>query len=550
MQTIFEKIGCLHSGETLLLEKGAVYHAFQDDSYDLTGYFFSNTAEQCENPDGRHRVAIFLKDKKDIVIDGNGATLLIHGKMTPFLFDGCENITLKNLTIDYARPTMNEIFVAKKEKDGYILHIPDENPYRVENGVLIWQGEIDKRGGLYWENSYKNNQTITMYHNPATLETYFSAREEGDKFPSIPAFERIEEREKGTLFVVCKDKNAVLPVGCVIQTRNVVRDETGGFIQLCKNVRLENLRVCAMHGLGILAQFSENLHYKGLNCTPKSGRTIVSLADFFHFSGCSGDICIEECVAGGAQDDFINVHGTHLQIVAQDCKQRSLILQFMQSQTWGFVPFYVGDEVEFIKGKRLTPYFSAVVKAVEMLDCKRVKVVLDRDLPTAELCVDSVENVTKTASLTVRNNRFLATAGRGILATTRKPVLIENNYFEKVSGTPLEISSDCNFWFESGYTREVIFRNNRIVDCAYRYEEKKKPIIAVIPMVMDENAIEPVHGRLVVEGNEFIQTTGAGYSLRLEYIQKAEIKNNRFNRAYEVAQKCVNEVLEENNQII
>ena len=125
MQDIFNKICNLENGSTLSLENGAIYHAYQDDCFHLTGYFCSNTAAETENVNGKHSVAIFLKDKKDIVIDGNGATLLIHGKMTPFIFDGCENITLKNLAIDYARPTMNEMRVLEKQGDGYLLHIPD-----------------------------------------------------------------------------------------------------------------------------------------------------------------------------------------------------------------------------------------------------------------------------------------------------------------------------------------------------------------------------------------------------------------------------------------
>jgi hypothetical protein len=96
----------------------------------------------------------------------------------------------------------------------------------------------------------------------------------------------------------------------------------------------------------------------------------------------------------------------------------------------------------------------------------------------------------------------------------------------------------------------VIFRNNRIVDCAYRYAEEKKPIIAVIPMVMDENSGEPVHGSLVIENNEFIQTDGAGYALRLEYIKRVELTNNRFNREYLIKKKCTGEVFEKDNAVV
>ena len=85
----------LKSGEQVFLEK-KIYHAYQDDCFHLTGYYCSNTASYEQNPEGERFTALYLKDVNDVVIDGNGATLLVHGKMTPFVFDNCKNITLKN----------------------------------------------------------------------------------------------------------------------------------------------------------------------------------------------------------------------------------------------------------------------------------------------------------------------------------------------------------------------------------------------------------------------------------------------------------------------
>ena len=66
------------SNENIVLEKNTVYNVRQDDSFLLTGYYCSNTAKKHENPDGTRRTAVYLKDKKNITIDGNGATLLVH----------------------------------------------------------------------------------------------------------------------------------------------------------------------------------------------------------------------------------------------------------------------------------------------------------------------------------------------------------------------------------------------------------------------------------------------------------------------------------------
>ena len=96
-------------------EKNKIYDVRQDDSSFLNGFYCSNTAKKHENPDGTRYSALYLDGKKNITIEGNGATLLVHGKMTPLLFNNCENITIKNLTIDYACPTMAEFKVLSNE---------------------------------------------------------------------------------------------------------------------------------------------------------------------------------------------------------------------------------------------------------------------------------------------------------------------------------------------------------------------------------------------------------------------------------------------------
>ena len=67
-------------GDTVVLEKNRTYHVRQDDSFELNGYYCSNTAKADENPAGRRYTAIYLKGKKRITVDGNGATVMVHGK--------------------------------------------------------------------------------------------------------------------------------------------------------------------------------------------------------------------------------------------------------------------------------------------------------------------------------------------------------------------------------------------------------------------------------------------------------------------------------------
>ena len=524
-------LNLLQDGETLTLQKDAVYSVWQGDCALRDGYYFSNMASREENIRGSHRAALYLKNKKNIVIDGNGATLMIHGVLTPLLFDGCQGITLKNLTIDYARPTMSEFLVERKEGNGYLLHIPEEFLFEINENQLIWLGEKNAAGERLWAYPYKGDDVLSMYFDPKNGQMKMMKRWGNDVRPSVPDFARVERIDATHVQVELKNQEDFLPVGCVVQTRRIVRNEAGACFWYCKDICLENVQIRAMHGFGLLSQFCENVTYKGVECLPKAGRTVASNADFFHFSGCKGNI-------------VINVHGTHLRIVECNQAEKKLRLRFIHPQTWGFEAFRVGDKIELIEWDTLLPYAEAEVLKVERVDDTDICLVLDRAVTVKTVGKDVVENATWTASLTVRRNQFGGTGARGILCTTRQPILIEDNTFTNVNGGVLVVEDDCNFWFESGYTKEIIFRNNKVTGCAYGFEGEGCPVIQITPQVLSKNSDKPVHGMLVLENNTFENATKE-HCLQFEYIDKVVFMNNVFDGTYRIMQKCVGSVCAE-----
>lgn len=541
-----ETLSSLTNGETILLEN-KIYHIWQEDCPLLSGYYFSNTTSLEENPNGNHRAAIYLRNKKNITIDGNGATLLIHGVVTPLIFDNCENITIKNLTIDYARPTMSEFLIEKKEGKKYTLYIPPEFLFELRGNDLIWLGEKNSQGVRYWKIPYRNFNVLSMYYDPVNEKICNMMYEEDDSQPSVPKFSCAERIDETHICVELEKDDAFFPIGCTVQTRRIGRNETGAGFLYCKDLHMENVRICAMNGFGLLSQFCENITYNGVDCTPKAGRTVASNADFFHFSGCKGNVLIENCKAAGGHDDFINVHGTHLRIFNYDKESKKLLVRFMHEQSCGFKAFFVGDKIELIKWDTLLPYATATVVAVNHVNLTDIELTVDGVLPEIELGKDVVENATWTAQLTVRNNYFGCSGVRGVLCTTRKPVLIENNVFYHVSGVPLLLEDDCNFWFESGYTTDVVFKNNKVIGCGYGFENKGEAIIQVTPKVLNENTKIPVHKKLVIKNNSFSDANPLGHYMNFEYIDTVVLSKNVFDTHYIITKKCVNNFIEQEN---
>lgn len=540
LSRIFLNIG---DNETVKLEKKKIYDVRQDDSFEIDGYYCSNTAKKHENPNGLRKTAIYLKNRKNITIDGNGATILVHGKMTPLLFDRCENITVKNLVIDYACPTMTEFTVISNDNGSCVIKINPDCRFRIKKNILFWCGEDGADSKPYWENQCNVRGRYAKLYNPETQNCSDFSREN-------LTFRKIEQLDAHTLRLELKNKDTYLPAGSVIQTRSIVRDQTGSLFQRSKNLYFENLRVKFMHGLGMVSQFCENVTYKNCDFTPAEGRTVASTADFFQFSGCKGNLIIENCKANGAQDDYVNVHGTHLRIVKRNKRRKTVTVRFMHAESWGFQAFEKGDEIEFIKWNTLIPFSKAVVTGWERLNDTDIRLTLDRALPEFKIGKDVVENATWTPNLYVRNCVFGPTSGRGILCTTRKEVIIENNVFTNLWGPALLIEDDCNFWFESGYTKEIVFRNNLVSGCEYASMWQKSPVIRYTPKVMNENSTEYVHGKLILTGNTFERPKEASHCIWLEYLREAEITDNSFDAPYCIEAKCVGNITDKNNKTV
>ena len=524
MNELSALISTLASNTTLTLEKEKTYHVCQDNSFSLVGFFCTNTATRRENPNGKREAAIFLQNKHDIVIDGNGACILVHGKMTPFVFDRCENITVRNLTVEYARPTMTEFTVLRNENGACDLKINEDCLFAIHQKTLFWIGERDSAGHPYWKEKLGDPHQQTRIFDPKTGLSHIVLR-------SNLAYKNIQQLDKHTVRIFFKNKNPDFLPGCVVQTRSIVRDQSGSLLQRCKNSVFENVRIRFMHGLGMTAQFCDTVTYRSCDFTPADGRTVASTADFFHFSGCKGLITIEDCSAQGAHDDYVNIHGTYLQVVKINRRKKQIRVRFMHPETWGLQAFEIGDNLEFIRWNTLQPYAQTQVAAYKK--CSKTDILLTLNTPVPDgikVRRDVIENITWTPDAHIQNCRFGPTAGRGILSTTRGEVLIENNLFDRLSGEALSVSGDCHSWYESGATTRVTFRKNRVIHCGYGTDAWHSACIRYHPVVYNGHPECYVHGSLILADNHFEKPPYDRHKIALSHLRNFFLYGNYYDK--------------------
>jgi hypothetical protein len=352
-----------------------------------------------------------------------------------------------------------------------------DSKFSVKDSVITWLGE----GWSYQPDGYwqvVNTQTSVLSRMDMPIKTLRFAAMGANKlriyFKNNPGFKQ----------------------GFVYQNRDVTRDCAGIFMLQSKNISLKNIRIYFMHGMGVVSQFCENIKMDNIIVRPDvaTGKTCAAWADILHFAGCKGKIEIANSYLSGANDDAINVHGIHLKILEKPAPNQ-IRVAFMHSQTFGFDAYQPQDSIEFIHPESLLSIGKNVVVNAKRLNDKEILLTLKDNIADDVKVNDAVENTTATPEVWIHHTTITRIPTRGILATTRRKVLIENNNLLKTNMSAVFINDDASGWFESGMVKDVTIRNNHFVKCG-------EPVINVF----SENTVvgkTPVHNNLRVFDNLF-----------------------------------------------
>jgi len=255
------------------------YHFYPLNS-NKRDYFESNTTDV--NP---RNCAFLFENMSNLIIEGNGSSLVFHEQMQPFTFDKCKNIILRNVNIDWEQPLIAQAEVLAVSDKSIKVNINlKESPYRIEEGKLFfgssktnlssWKGtmEFDREGhfvvpqtgdwgclGRGWEN-YLAEDIL-----PGVIEINLP-------FLRKPA------------------------VGNFLIMRHAERIHSGIFIQDSKNIAIENVNLYHATGLGILAQFSQDLLFNQFRAIPNKAKNwyFGGGDDGIQISNCKGQITINE----------------------------------------------------------------------------------------------------------------------------------------------------------------------------------------------------------------------------------------------------------------
>lgn len=475
------------SAKKLIFNRG-VYH-FYPEHCNRKFYFESNTTD--ENP---RKCAFLFEGIQNLVIEGNGSTLIFHEQMQPFTFDNCKNVTLKNIKIDWDEPLIAQAEILKVTDDFIELSINlEESPYRIEEGKLIFT--VGKWGREQWKGTMEFDRE-GHYVVPGTGDSGCLGRGWQGYLTEnvIPGVVR--------LHYPFLRKPAL---GNFLVMRHAERIHSGIFIQESKDITIENVNLYHATGLGILAQFSEDLTFDRYRAIPNQfkKRYFGGGDDGLQISNCKGLITVKNCEFAGLMDDPINVHGTSVRI-EEIISNKQLKCKFMHHQSIGMKWGHAGDILSFIENSAMNSIAIGKVESFKSLDNENFILTFRNPIPEELEVKDALENLTWSPDLHVSDSHFKSCRARGLLVSTPGKVIIENNIFES-SGSAILIAGDANGWFESGAVTDVLIKNNVFTElCNTSSYQFCEGIISVFPIIPKLDEKTPAfHKNIRIEGNEF-----------------------------------------------
>lgn len=439
------------------------------------------------NDSGLKSIAFSIRHRQGLTIDGQGSTLLIQGKVIPFLIENSQGITLKNFILDWETDYHAELQIEQSDSDGTI--------FRVLNNCAV----MFMDGRVYFDD-YPDNLSVERYH--LHLLEYDSqklipAENANDFF--LNSTYRMEPVSADVFRVKGLSGDAFQPGGLFIAT-NHVRPAPGIVVSDSSKVNIEDVTIHYAPGMAILAQRSADVELRRVTVKRNISRRISALADASHFVMCQGHIHLSECGFSGQLDDATNVHGIY-GVIHKILDDHTLVIALQHYQQLGILLGNPGDNVRFLRFPEHLTLGNNQITHIRCINERYQHIVFADPISTSLVVGDILENLTLYPSLTIERCNFVDNRARGILITTPEKVLVTQTKFSN-PGSAIRISGDATDWFESGATNNIEIVGNEFQNCNYGSSVWGKATIDVYP-AFDMPAGYQYHQSVVIRNNQF-----------------------------------------------
>lgn len=496
---------------TISIEEGE-YHFYPEKA-------FEKYCSVSNHDNSLRRIAFPLIGYKGLKIAGKNARLIFHGLMMPFNIEDCQNIRISGISIDWQIPLHSEATIEANnpEEGNFDLRISEEYPYVVRDNNLFFikEGyEHDLGASILFDPERKAVAFNNNNYMPLQLLSNTSIRnKEKLVYPKFVDFKspqylymdqeraiQVTEIEPGLVRV--STQKPVPPIGMILVCKGSAgsnRLANAFHINKSSSVELNDVTIFHAGGMGVIAERSRDIKLEKVcvQTNPEGHRMVSTTADATHFVNCKGKITLNDCVFKNMLDDATNVHGAYV-IVEDILGPDKLGVRIGHHHQAGFIFAGEGDKIGFVNQKQTTiPQFTATVKSVNFLNGRYYTITFNEDIAEQVTTDFVLENLDWYPEVIISNCTISNNRARGILLSTPKKAIIENNYFSNMMSSIL-VPVELSWWYESGQAQDLIIRNNKFGDNCYG--GNKQPVINIHSSL---DKTDYTFGTIIIENNEF-----------------------------------------------
>ena len=485
------------AGDTIVLRFREGRYDFHERTAAVREYYISHH-DQIQPK----RVGMTFEGVDNLVVEGNGARFVFHGRMLPVAIVGGTNCRLKDFSIDFHKPHIAQVRIVANDPQRGITFVPEE--------WVDWQVTADSTF-VHSGEGWTLRPQCGMAFDPDTHHILYRT---GDIATPLTGISVTADGE----VVAPHWRDSRLKVGTVVVLRTYQRPAPAIFISECRNTVVENVTVRYAEGMGLLAQNSRDIELDRFSVAldESGGRYFTTQADATHFSACSGRIVSHDGLYESMMDDAINVHGTYLKITAVR-GDRTLVGRYMHHQSWGFAWGAAGERVQLVRSRTMetagpenrietiVPTDSPTVDGAHEFEIRLAEPLSDEVLAAAAAGENlGIENLTRTPEVAFVRNAVRNNRARGALFSTPRRVEVVDNLFDHTSGSAILLCGDCNGWFETGACRDVRISRNRFVNALTSNYQFTEAVISIYPEIPDiARQRQYFHSGITIEDNLF-----------------------------------------------
>ncbi len=442
---------------------------------------------------------LHVQRASSLTIDGNGCELVIDGLCCPLQFHDCADLSVHDLTVDWAQAPTSAFQVQRVDGPDVTLSLADKalpDRFRVSGFVYCVDGN---ELGTYW--GRVPTQTAVRKGSSYTLPMQ----------PLLPD---------------CVGAKSLAP-GQTALIQHFGNEASVFHLLRCNKAQISRITLHASCGFGVIARACHDLSFERMQMIPAEGRHFGVQRDGIHCIGCGGLVTISDSRFLRLGDDAYNIRGTFLR-VTKILSESELLAESLNPQDELPEVIYPGQSLLGREFRSLRPTAATRIVAVEATEQSygyRLK--LAQPLSGRFSVGSLLEQCDHHPRVRVAGCSIDSTCAHGGRLQTRQAV-IEGNHFARCFGTGIDIN--CAYspgnWLESCPAEDVLVRDNEITDCGRVFRNAGAGSISLRSEAQEKWA--GLHKRVRFINNRI---RGSGGGIYLSCAEDILLQNNRIQGA-------------------